>query len=214
MHQYADIIQTWYTAKKWHQYPFQQEIAQAYAEGYNGILNAPTGSGKTYAMWIPIVADFMSSTQLKTQPGLKVLWITPLRALAKDICFALQDACDLLDNGWKVELRTGDVSQKTKQAQKKSMPDCLIITPESLHVLLCGNNYSELFGNLSCVVVDEWHELLGSKRGVQVELALSRLKAIRKQQNNHLRIWGISATIGNLVEAMEVLLGNDAANGR
>jgi ATP-dependent Lhr-like helicase len=212
VHQYADIIQTWYTAKKWHQYPFQQEIAQAYAEGYNGILNAPTGSGKTYAMWIPIVADFMSSTQLKTQPGLKVLWITPLRALAKDICFALQDACDLLDNGWKVELRTGDVSQKTKQAQKKSMPDCLIITPESLHVLLCGNNYSELFGNLSCVVVDEWHELLGSKRGVQVELALSRLKAIRKQQNNHLRIWGISATIGNLVEAMEVLLGNDAAN--
>lgn len=186
-------------------------MAQAYFEGYQGILNAPTGSGKTYAMWIPVLAGFMSGLHKGIdKPGLKVLWVTPLRALAKDICKALQEACDILDTGWKVELRTGDVSQKVKQAQKLKMPDCLIITPESLHVLLCGNNYSDLFSGLQCVVVDEWHELLGSKRGVQVELALSRLKAIRKLNNDSLRIWGISATIGNLVESMEVLLGQDS----
>ncbi|MBK8345300.1 MAG: ligase-associated DNA damage response DEXH box helicase [Bacteroidetes bacterium] len=209
--QYNDIIQAWYAGKNWKVYPFQQDLAQAYFEGYQGILNAPTGSGKTYAMWIPVLAGFMSGLHKGIdKPGLKVLWVTPLRALAKDICKALQEACDILDTGWKVELRTGDVSQKVKQAQKLKMPDCLIITPESLHVLLCGNNYSDLFSGLQCVVVDEWHELLGSKRGVQVELALSRLKAIRKLNNDSLRIWGISATIGNLVESMEVLLGQDS----
>jgi ATP-dependent Lhr-like helicase len=212
-HLYNDIIQTWYQAKNWRQYPFQAELAQAYFDGYNGILNAPTGSGKTYAMWIPVLAGFMSGKNRGLQqPGLKVLWITPLRALAKDICNALQQACDLLDTGWKVELRTGDVSAKVKAAQKKVMPDCLIITPESLHVLLCGNNYSELFSGLQCVVVDEWHELIGSKRGVQVELALSRLKNIVAANGNTLSIWGISATIGNLMESMEVLLGTDSTS--
>lgn len=215
MQEYYGIIEAWYAAKKWHQYPFQQELAQAYVEGYSGLLNAPTGSGKTYAMWIPVIADWMVTNAAQapsSKSSLKVIWITPLRALAKDICNALQEACDLLDTGWRVELRTGDVSSKVKQAQKKAMPDCLIITPESLHVLLCSNNYSDLFNDINCVIVDEWHELLGSKRGVQVELAISRLKAIVINENRQLRIWGISATIGNLVEAMEVLLGVDAAN--
>jgi len=211
---YKSIINAWYAAKNWHEYPFQQELAQAYAEGFNGVLNAPTGSGKTYAMWIPVIANWMANAQFTenstANSSLKVIWITPLRALAKDIRNALQEAADLLDTGWRIELRTGDVTQKVKQAQKKSMPDCLIITPESLHVLLCNNNYSDLFKNLQCVIVDEWHELIGSKRGVQVELALSRLKSIVAKNNNQLRIWGISATIGNLVESMEVLLGVDA----
>lgn len=229
------FIEEWYRRKNWQSYPFQLELAQAYFEGYNGLLNAPTGSGKTYAMWIPILAEELKRREeeggrrkedgekkekgegnltkpLQTETAnsqLKILWISPLRALAKDICNALQDACNVMELDWKVELRTGDVSAAVKQQQKKQMPDCLIITPESLHVLLCGKNNSTLFSNLQCIVVDEWHELLGSKRGVQVELAISRLKAIVQNQNRNLHIWGISATIGNLIEAMEVLLGTD-----
>lgn len=213
---YLDFIAEWYKRKRWHAYPFQMELAQAYFENYNGLLNAPTGSGKTYAMWIPVIASHAVADDKKKQKitapaegsssNLKVLWITPLRALAKDICNALQDACDIMELNWRVELRTGDVSASKKQEQKRNMPDCLIITPESLHVLLCGKNYSDIFKNLQCIVVDEWHELLGSKRGVQVELAVSHLKHIVSKD---LRIWGISATIGNLVEALEVLVGND-----
>lgn len=231
--QQAEILELWYKKKKWKAYPFQLELAQAYSEGYSGLLNAPTGSGKTYAMWLPIISEQIyknttqnskllnillesgfqppaSNIQPSVSSNLKILWITPLRALAKDIKNALQEACDIMQLNWKVELRTGDISAAQKQQQKKQMPECLIITPESLHVLFCGKNYTDLFTELECIVVDEWHELLGSKRGVQVELAVSRLKAITKENKNILRIWGISATIGNLVEAMEVLLGRDA----
>ncbi len=217
MEAYFNIIDSWYSKKAWLQYDFQKQLAQAYNEGYNGLLNAPTGSGKTYAMFLPIVAEALLKqaqiTANKTSSStLKILWITPLRALAKDIRNALQDACDIMSLNWRVELRTGDISSQKKQAQKRNMPECLIITPESLHVLLCGNNYAELFLDLECVVIDEWHELLGSKRGVQVELALSRLRGIIKNENRNLRTWGISATIGNLVEALEVLLGKEMAN--
>ncbi len=208
---YFPIIGQWYSIQKWKEYDFQQQLAQAFHEGYNGLLNAPTGSGKTYALWVPIMAEQLASTTPHA-PGLKVLWITPLRALAKDICRALQEACVTMGLQWKVELRTGDISLRQKQAQKKQMPDCLIITPESLHVLFCGTHYADLFSTLECVVVDEWHELLGSKRGIQVELALSRLRAIAENNNRQLRTWGISATIGNLVEAMEVLCGAGKEN--
>lgn len=236
---YYQFINQWYEKKKWKQYDFQQHLAQAYFEGYHGLLNAPTGSGKTYAIWLPIISaalaknadektnrlnkkkssfnkvsnnqteiPFINEEKTHLESSLKVLWISPLRALAKDICTALQDACNVMKLNWRVELRTGDISSAKKQQQKKQMPDCLVITPESLHVLFCSKNYKELFQHLDCIIVDEWHELLGSKRGVQVELAISHLKHLSK---NTLRIWGISATIGNLVEAMEILLGNDIA---
>ena len=204
--QQQEFIDQWYERKKWKPYTFQLELAQAYFEGFHGLLNAPTGSGKTYAMWIPVLADYLAKhPQDEKESSLKILWITPLRALAKDIRNALQDACAIMQVNWKVEIRTGDVSAAVKAQQKKKMPDCLIITPESLHVLFCNKDYERLFQNLQCIVTDEWHELIGSKRGVQVELAISRLKRIAGE----IRIWGISATIGNLVEAMEVLTGKD-----
>jgi ATP-dependent Lhr-like helicase len=104
-----------------------------------------------------------------------------------------------------VGIRTGDTSQSERAKQKRQMPDLLITTPESLMLLLASKGYEKTFKNLTAIVVDEWHELLGSKRGVQMELALSRLKTVSK----NLRIWGISATIGNLEEAQDVLLGMD-----
>ncbi|MDX1427277.1 MAG: ligase-associated DNA damage response DEXH box helicase, partial [Salegentibacter mishustinae] len=142
----------------------------------------------------------------KQKKGLKAIWITPLRALSVEIEHSAQRFADEIESGLTVGIRTGDTPQKVRTAQKKSMPDLLITTPESLQLLLSSKNYDKTFKNLSAVVVDEWHELLGTKRGVQMELALSRLKTVSKD----LRIWGISATIGNLEQAREVLLGPDS----
>ncbi len=171
------------------------------ANGRSGLLNAPTGTGKTYAVWGGVVNHALLHPS-KTQ-GLKAIWITPLRALAGEIAESARRMCDGVGLDWKVGARTGDTPTKERAAQKKSLPQLLVTTPESLHVLLATKGYADLFKHLDWFIADEWHELLGSKRGVQVELALSRLKALRPQ----LGIWGISATIGNLEEAMTVLHG-------
>lgn len=177
-----------------------------YAEGRHGLLNAPTGSGKTYAVWLGILADALSrghAAPAAAHAGLRVLWITPLRALAKDIRRTMQEAADQTGTGWTVGMRTGDTEAAEKARLRRQQPECLVITPESLHLLLAQKDWPSLFDALDAVVVDEWHELLGTKRGVQVELAVSALRALRPT----LRIWGISATIGNLHEAADVLAG-------
>jgi ATP-dependent Lhr-like helicase len=189
----------WFKQRNWKIFPFQQECAIWYFQGYDGLLNAPTGSGKTFALAIPAIVE---SCLLKPVKGPVLLWVTPLKALSKDIHAAIQEAADELKSGWSVALRNGDTTTAERARQKKSQPQCIITTPESLHLMLATKGYADFFGNLKTVVVDEWHELLGSKRGVQVELALSRLRAVCPK----LRTWGISATIGNLEEAREVLI--------
>lgn len=201
-----ELAKNWFTDQGWKPFPFQKKTWEAYLKGQNGLLNAPTGSGKTYALWVPIVLEYLRNNQdykTKKKKGLKALWITPLRALSVEIQRASQRFADEMCSGMTVGIRTGDTPQKIRQRQKRKMPDLLITTPESLHLLLASKNYDKAFANLEAVVVDEWHELLGSKRGVQVELALSRLKAIQPE----LKTWGVSATIGNLEQAREVLLG-------
>lgn len=204
-----EIVENWFTSKKWNVFPFQKEAWDAFLEGKNGLLNAPTGSGKTFALWIPNIIKWINENpdnyQKKENNGLQIIWITPLRALAKDIEIALQNSLDEMNIPWKVGRRTGDVSTSIKQKQNRHMPEVLITTPESIHILLAQKDYKRHFRKLDTIIVDEWHELLGSKRGTQTELGLSRLKAIRP----NLSIWGISATIGNLDEALEVLLGSD-----
>jgi ATP-dependent Lhr-like helicase len=201
------IINEWFFAKGWNIFPFQHDVWNAFLSGKNGLLNAPTGSGKTFALWMPNLIKWINehpdTYQNKTNNGLKVLWITPLRALAKDIQKALQNSVDELGIPWKIGRRTGDVSQSVKQKQNRRMPEVLITTPESVHILLAQKNYKRHFKNLDAVIVDEWHELLGSKRGIQTELGLSRLRGLRPE----LSVWGISATIGNLDEALDVLIG-------
>ena len=200
------IAENWFDQQGWKPFPFQKKTWDAYLKGKNGLLNAPTGSGKTYALWVPIVLEYLKQNpdyKTKPQKGLKAIWITPLRALSVEIAQAATRFAEETNSGLTVGIRTGDTSQKERAAQKKSMPDLLITTPESLHLLLSSKNYPKLFKNLNAIVVDEWHELLGSKRGVQTELALSRLKTVAE----NLKIWGISATIGNLPQAQEVLLG-------
>lgn len=202
-----DVINEWFDSRGWEVFPFQQKVWDAFVEGKNGLLNAPTGSGKTFALWMPNLIKWIDEHpddyQEKADNGLKVLWITPLRALAKDIEKALQQSVDEMNISWEIGRRTGDVSQSIKQKQNRKMPEVLVTTPESVHILMAQKNYERHFRNLDAVVVDEWHELLGSKRGIQTELGLSRLRGLRPD----LSIWGISATIGNLEEALDVLLG-------
>ena len=203
------IAETWFSNRGWKPFAFQKQTWTAFLQKKNGLLNAPTGSGKTYALWVPIVLDYLKKNpdyKTKQKKGLKAIWITPLRALSVEIEQSAQRFADEIESGLTVGIRTGDTPQKVRTAQKKSMPDLLITTPESLQLLLSSKNYDKTFKNLNAVVVDEWHELLGTKRGVQMELALSRLKTVSKD----LRIWGISATIGNLEQAREVLLGPDS----
>lgn len=199
----------WFDSQSWKAFPFQKNTWKAFLNGKNGLLNAPTGSGKTYALWIPIVLDYIKNNpdyKTKHNKGLKAIWITPLRALSVEIAQASQRFADDLGTQLEVGIRSGDTSLKDRAKQKKSMPDLLITTPESLHLLLSSKDYDKTFKNCSAIVIDEWHELLGTKRGVQIELALSRLKTIAPK----LRIWGISATIGNLDQARDVLLGPES----
>ncbi|MFT3793423.1 ligase-associated DNA damage response DEXH box helicase [Flavobacterium sp.] len=202
-----DIADNWFKSQNWKPFPFQKETWTAFLQGKNGLLNAPTGSGKTYALWIPIVLDYLQ-TQEKTRynPGLKAVWITPLRALSVEIKQAAERIIADLDLPLTVGIRSGDTTTAERAKQKGKMPDLLITTPESLHLLLASKGYAKTFENCGAIVIDEWHELLGTKRGVQIELALSRLKTVAPK----MRIWGISATIGNLEQAREVLLGNDS----
>ena len=176
------VIQEWYKQKNWHQFPFQQEMEDAYLGGNSGLLNAPTGSGKTFAMFLPFLAQYINEhpDDYKTRQnnGLLMLWLTPLRALTNDIRKAMQEVCDDLELPWKIATRTGDTSAAQKAALKKKLPEVLLTTPESLHLMLAQKDYPKLFRSLRVVVTDEWHELLGTKRGVQVELALSKLKVL------------------------------------
>jgi len=201
------LFTNWFASKKWTPFNFQKETWQAYAEGKHGLLNAPTGSGKTYALWVPILTEILKLNQNKTRKSssLKAVWITPLRALSVEIKQAAEQLISDLNLDITIGIRTGDTSQSERAKQKRKMPDLLVTTPESLQLLLASKNYPKTFQDCQAVVVDEWHELLGTKRGVQMELALSRLKTI----NSKLRVWGISATIGNLEQAREVLLGVD-----
>ena len=206
----AEIIQLgekWVQSKGWELFDFQKKTWEAYLSGKSGLLNAPTGSGKTYALWVPAALEFLKENEIQdVKPELQILWVTPLRALAKDIQNAMQSFCDDLDLRWKVGLRTGDTPTSQRQKQKKSAPQALVITPESIHILLSQSDYPNYLKNIRAIIVDEWHELIGTKRGVATELAISRLKRITEHP---LKIWGISATIGNLTQAKRVLLGED-----
>lgn len=208
----ALVVQDWFASKGWTPFPFQREVWQAYLAGECGLVHAATGTGKTLAAWCGPLLEWIGEHGLPQQPApnerrkspaLRVLWLTPLRALAADTREALAQPLDDLGIPWSLELRTSDSSAAVKARQGRRLPTALITTPGSLSILLTRKDAAAQFSELRAVVVDEWHELLGTKRGVQVELALARLR--RLQPN--LCVWGLSATIGNLTEAKDTLLG-------
>ncbi|HYW30877.1 MAG TPA: ligase-associated DNA damage response DEXH box helicase [Gemmatimonas sp.] len=205
-------LDEWFASRGWTPFDFQRDVWRAYLAGESGLIHAATGTGKTYAAWIGALLEAMheDSTPRKVRrradaSPLRVLWITPLRALAADTEGALRDAADALGLPWTVESRTGDTTQARRARQRARLPTALVTTPESLSLLLCRKDHAEMFADLRLIVVDEWHELLSTKRGAQVELALARLRQVQSQ----LRTWGLSATIGNMDVAAEALLGLD-----
>ncbi|AYQ27448.1 MULTISPECIES: ligase-associated DNA damage response DEXH box helicase [unclassified Polaromonas] len=223
----------WFAARGWKPFKFQRDVWKAIADGESGLLHATTGAGKTYAVWLGALMAFMPAAkagigrvapELIANTGrrrnipaqaLTVLWITPMRALAADTLRALQQPLEILnglrrDDGspllaaWTAGARSGDTAAAERSAQNQRLPTVLVTTPESLSLLLARADAKEVLGSVKMVVVDEWHELLGNKRGVQVQLALARLR----RWNPALSTWGMSATLGNLQEAMQTLLGH------
>ncbi|HVF16459.1 MAG TPA: ligase-associated DNA damage response DEXH box helicase [Steroidobacteraceae bacterium] len=199
-------IERWFDSRDWQLASFQRETMKAYLAGESGLVHAPTGSGKTLAAWLGPMAEAIDRG---TAAGLQVLWITPLRALANDVHRNLTLATDALGVPWQIGLRTGDTSSSLRKKQRERPPHALVTTPESLSVMLSFEDSHESLRGVRAVIVDEWHELMGSKRGVQLELCLAHLRAMNPQ----LRTWGLSATLGNLDEALTVLLGS-SSNGR
>ncbi|MES2820445.1 MAG: ligase-associated DNA damage response DEXH box helicase [Pseudomonadota bacterium] len=202
----------WFALRGWTPFPFQKTVWQAVKRGESGLLHASTGAGKTYAVWLAALARLakprppaVAGAKPKRPPPpapLSLLWITPMRALAADTARALQAPLDELDIPWSIGLRTGDTSGAERARQGRRLPSALITTPESLTLLLTQGDAQSRFADLRMLVVDEWHELLGNKRGVQLQLALARLR----HWHPDLIVWGLSATLGNQPHAQEVLM--------
>lgn len=203
-----DAIERWFERRGWTPWPFQSEAWQAFREGRDGLVQVPTGAGKTYAAYLGPLSVLIESVMQEEEPrrALRILYITPLRAMSRDIELALRAPIDEMGLPFLVESRTGDTKQSVRAKQKLRLPEVLITTPESLSLLLTRENAAELFQDLAGAVVDEWHELLTSKRGTQVELCLARIRGFSPA----VRTWGLSATLPNLEEAARVLVGSSA----
>ena len=206
-----DPAEQWFRSHGWSAFDFQREVWMSYLDGESGLIHAATGTGKTLAAWWGPILEYLHEerTEEKSVP-LRVLWITPLRALAADTAEALIVPVNDLDLPWIVETRTGDTTAASRSRQSRRLPTALVTTPESLSLLLSRGNASAQFADLRLVVVDEWHELMGTKRGVQTQLALARLRGICPR----VRTWGLSATIGNIEEAKATLLGRRPSRSR
>ncbi len=139
---------------------------------------------------------------------MQILWITPLRSLSKDTRKSLQRAADGLGLNLTTEVRNGDISAGEKSKQKKKRPHCLIITPESIHILMSSKDNAFWFSSVKAIVVDEWHDLIGTKRGIQTELAIRRISSLVSEKGELApQVWGISATLPDLHQACSVLFG-------
>jgi len=198
-----DAARDWYADRGWELFDFQREAWRAWHAGESGLIHSPTGSGKTLAAWLGPLQGALAAPVPPS--GLQVLWITPLRALASDTRRNLQDACTALGAPYEVELRTGDTSSSRRARQVREPPFALVTTPESLSIMLTSADGEATLGGVTTIVVDEWHELMGSKRGVQLELCIERVRSLAPS----LRVWGLSATLANLDVALATLLGPD-----
>ena len=171
----------WFSEAGWEPFAFQIEAWEACMKGLSGLVNAPTGSGKTYSLMVPLVLQFLHdypAAKARKNAGLQAIWITPIRALSKEIELSARRLIDGLGIDMTVGVRSGDTSLKERMRQKTKPPHLLITTPESLHLLLAQKAYPALFNDLKILIADEWHELIGSKRGAHLSLSLERLAAL------------------------------------
>jgi ATP-dependent helicase Lhr and Lhr-like helicase len=197
----ADLAVRWFASRGWSPHAFQIEAWERHLRGESGLIHVPTGSGKTYAAYMSALSEIAAAPVR----GAAIIYISPLRAVARDIELALRLPVDELGLAVTVGSRTGDTDPRERARQREVLPNVLVTTPESLTLLLASERVAEVLGGVRTVIVDEWHELMSSKRGVQVELALARMRRIAPA----LRTWGLSATIANIDDAARALVGTD-----
>ena len=202
-------VDHYFASRGWKPLAFQRETWRAIAQGQSGLVHAPTGMGKTQALWLGACMQSLrlhKRSQAASQlNGPTLLWITPMRALASDSLSALREP--FVDTLWAqrfdVGMRTGDSTSAERQRQARRWPFALITTPESLHLMLSRADATSVMGRVRFVMVDEWHELIGSKRGVMLQLALAWL---RQQLEYAPQVWALSASLGDLEAAASALI--------
>lgn len=198
-------VRAWFASRGWQPYPFQEDAWNAYLDGASGLIHVPTGAGKTYAAYGGPLAELLSEAATgETIAGIRVIYVTPLRAVSRDIELALKAPIRELGIAARVESRTGDTSTSLRSRQRTALPQVLVTTPESLSLMLTWEHAADQFRTLRGAIIDEWHELLSSKRGTQTELALARLRTFAPG----LRTWALSATLENLEEAAHAASGS------
>lgn len=192
-------MEQWFVDQGWQPLKFQREAWQAQNNGESGLIYVPTGSGKTYAAVFPSLARLLKNPSA----GLQLLYITPLRALSRDVEKAIAKPCADLGLTVRIETRTGDTKASLRRKQKQSLPQVLITTPESFALLLSYPEAQEQFRQTKMVVIDEWHELAGSKRGILLELGLARLRSFSPA----VQTWALSATLADPAGAAQLAVG-------
>ena len=180
----------------------QEKTIPLILEGKNVLLISPTATGKTEAAFLPVLSTLLQGQQ--GIPGIKVLYITPLRALNRDMLERLEWWCNNLDI--KLAVRHGDTETKERLRQSRSPPDILITTPETLQAILSGWRMRQHLQKLRWVIIDEVHEMADSKRGSQLSLALERLRVMIGRD---FQLIGLSATIGSPERVGQFLVGGN-----
>ncbi|MFQ6053561.1 MAG: DEAD/DEAH box helicase, partial [Candidatus Bathyarchaeia archaeon] len=178
----------------------QQRIIPHILAGENVLLISPTATGKTEAAMLPVFHMFLMGGGRR--PGISIVYITPLRALNRDILDRLTWWCNSLDI--RLAVRHGDTSTRERDSQRRSPPDMLITTPETLQAVLLGRTLKRYLKAVKWIVVDEIHELADNKRGSQLSLALERLREITDEEP---QLIGLSATIGSPEKVGQFLVG-------
>ncbi len=183
----------------------QSKAFPAILNGENVLLISPTGSGKTEAAILPILQSLIEKKDSSLAEGTKLVYITPLRALNRDMLERLSRWAERL--GLTVDLRHGDTSQSSRRKQALHPPDFLITTPETLQAILVGDRLRTNLAGLRWVIIDEIHELASDRRGSQLSIALERLAEVTRKKDFQ-RI-GLSATVSNKLDVASFLCGTN-----
>jgi ATP-dependent Lhr-like helicase len=178
----------------------QQRLIPLILDGKNVLLISATATGKTEAAVLPVFHNYLLTGG--SQPGISILYITPLRALNRDILNRMTYWCNKLDI--RLGVRHGDTSQKERTYQRRSPPDMLITTPETLQAILQGRTIKNHLKTVKWIIIDEIHELADNKRGSQLSLALERVRSLAEEEPQYI---GLSATIGSPDKVAEFLVG-------
>ncbi|RLG50625.1 MAG: ATP-dependent helicase [Thermoproteota archaeon] len=178
--------------------PVQEKCIPIILRGVNVLVTSPTGTGKTEAAVLPIASKMLDDRDNRPI----ALYVTPLRALNRDVFSRLQALFRRI--GLEISVRHGDTPESIRRRQAAKMPDMLITTPETLQIMLGGRKLREGLSRVKFVVVDEVHQLAFNKRGAQLSAGLERLREL----SGGFQVVGLSATIGSLDEAAKVLFGS------